>query len=141
MSAQSCEPTRHKTSVRNPVESDCELKRFYAGVQPSQSLSRLETLGGSQKVGFQKVGFGGCSPAPKKRCLRVHSDVPRYQNPERGYMRMFPSTKNRNEGTFAKTALLPNHPFVSSRVRAKGVVLRERACFCLLSAFYITPPF
>ena len=27
-----------------------------------------------------------------------------------------------------------------SRVHAKGVVLCERACFCLLSAFYNTPP-
>ena len=26
------------------------------------------------------------------------------------------------------------------RVHAKGVVLRERACFCLLSAFYNTVP-
>ena len=25
-------------------------------------------------------------------------------------MRMFPGTKNRNEGTFTKTALLQNHP-------------------------------
>ena len=34
------------------------------------------------------------------------------------------------------------HPhFVTlDRVHAKAVVLRERACFCLLSAFYNTPP-
>ena len=40
-------------------------------------------------------GAFGCSPVP-----RVHSDVPGYQN--------------RNEGTFAKTTLFRNHPFVSS---------------------------
>ena len=34
---------------------------------------------------------------------RLHSDVPRHQKPERGYLRIFPGTKNRNEGTFAKT--------------------------------------
>ena len=29
----------------------------------------------------------------------VLADVSRYQKPERGYIRMFPGTKNRNEGT------------------------------------------
>ena len=31
---------------------------------------------------------------------------PRSKDPERGYIRMFPNTQNRNEGTFTKTALL-----------------------------------
>ena len=39
------------------------------------------------------------------------SGCSRHQNPERG----FPGTKSRNKGTFAKTALLQNRPFVSSR--------------------------
>ena len=30
----------------------------------------------------------------------VLADVPRYQKPERGYIWMFPGTKNRNQGTF-----------------------------------------
>ena len=47
-----------------------------------------------------------------KTGTRVHSDVPRYQKPELGYMRMFSGTKNRNEGTFAKTAVLRNRPSV-----------------------------
>ena len=34
---------------------------------------------------------------------------------ERGYMRILPRNENRNEGTFAKTTLLRNRPFVSSR--------------------------
>ena len=51
-------------------------------------------LGDSQKGGFQKGGFGGCSPVPKSG-MRVHSDVPGYQKPEQGYVRMFPGTKNR----------------------------------------------
>ena len=50
---------------------------------------------------FPKGGFGECSPV-RKTGTRVHSDVPWYAKPERGYMRMFPGTKNRNEGTFAK---------------------------------------
>ena len=29
----------------------------------------------------------------------VLADAPRYQKPERGYIQMFPGTKNRNEGT------------------------------------------
>ena len=34
--------------------------------------------------GSQKGGFGGCFPVPKTE-KKVHSDVPRYQKPERGY--------------------------------------------------------
>ena len=33
--------------------------------------------------------------------------------PKRWFWRMFPATKNRNEGTFAKTALLRNRPLAS----------------------------
>ena len=50
-----------------------------------------------------------------KRVVLV--DVPRYQKLERGYTRMCPGTKNRYEGTFAKTALLlRNRPVVPSRL-------------------------
>ena len=59
----------------------------------------------------------------------VLADVPPERKPERGYIRMFPRNKNRNEGTFAcspgtknrneatfaKTTLLRNRPFVSVR--------------------------
>ena len=83
---------------------------------------------GSQK-GFQKGGFGGCSPAPKTG-TKVHSDVPWHQKPERGHIRMFPGTKNRNEGTFAETALLRNRPFVSSRQESN--VLQRRCRSVLL---------
>ena len=40
---------------------------------------------------------------------------PRYENPERRYIQMSSSTKTRNEGTFTKTTLLRNRPFVSAR--------------------------
>ena len=59
----------------------------------------------------------------------VLADVPRYQKPERRFIRMLPGPKNRNEGTFGfspvqnrnegafpKTTLLRNRPFVSSRL-------------------------
>ena len=60
------------------------------------------------RLGFAKSGF-------QKGVLLA--DVPWYQKPEQGYIRMFlgtknqnegtfgsfPGTKNRNEGTFAKT--------------------------------------
>ena len=42
-------------------------------------------VGGSQKVVSRRV---------------VLADVPRYQKPERGYIRMFPGANTRNEGTF-----------------------------------------
>ena len=57
--------------------------------------------------GTQKGGFAG---------TRVHSDVPPERKPERGYIRMFPRNENRNEGTFAKTALLRNRPFISQLI-------------------------
>ena len=57
------------------------------------------TLGGSHEGAFRKGGFGGCSLVPKnwsegtlgcspvpKTGTRVHSDVPLYQKPERGYI-------------------------------------------------------
>ena len=66
---------------------------------------RVQKKGRNLWYGMDFLGFGGCSPVPKNG-TRVHSDVPRYQKPERRYIRMFPSTENRNEGTFAKTALL-----------------------------------
>ena len=59
------------------------------------------SIGATQKGGFQKDSF----LAPDTG-TRVHSDVPRHQRLERGYIRMFPGAKKRNEGTFAKTALL-----------------------------------
>ena len=43
----------------------------------------------------------------------VLADVPPERKPERGYIRMFPRNENRNGGTFVKTALLQNCPFVS----------------------------
>ena len=52
-----------------------------------------------------QVFFASRKPPVPRTGTRVHSDVPRYHKPERGCMRMFPGTKNRKEGTFAKTAL------------------------------------
>ena len=71
---------------------------------------RLDVLiGETQKGGFQKGGFGGCSPGTKTR-TRVRSDVPSDRKTGTR-VRMFPRNENRNEGTFAKppfdeTALL-----------------------------------
>ena len=58
---------------------------------------------GEQKDGFQKGGFGGCSLDPQTR--QIGTTVPK---PERGYKKteqFRTGTKNRNEGTFAKTTL------------------------------------
>ena len=67
---------------------------------------------------FQKGGFGGCYPGTKTG-TRVHSDVPPERKPERGYVRMFPWNENRNEGTFAKTALLRNRPLWGAKKHIK----------------------
>ena len=63
----------------------------------------VASVGGSQKGWFPKGWFWQMFPGTKNE-TRVHSDVPRYQKPERGYIRMFPGTKNRNEATFVKPA-------------------------------------
>ena len=116
-------------SVKENFEEDNEtkiillpLKLFYLGnVLEGQSgrmveLTRGERVfkmsGVDQRVVFQKGGFGGCSSGTKTG-TRVHSDVPPERKPERGYVRMFPRIENRNKGTFAKTTLLRNRPFVS----------------------------
>ena len=80
-------------ALRTPPSPPPSRKKYKIDLQCPPRID------GSQKGGFQKSGFGGCSPVSKTG-TRVHSDVPRYQTPERGYMRMFPGTKSRNEGTF-----------------------------------------
>ena len=64
----------------------------------------LTSIGGTQKGGFPKGGFGRCSPGTKTR-TRVLVDVLPERTPERGYVRLFSWNENRNEGTFAKTTL------------------------------------
>ena len=78
----------------------------------------------TQKGGFQKGGFGGCSPGTKTG-TRVRSPKPPFYEtallsfndpfwglyakgwfPKGWFRRMFPRNENRNEGTFAKTTLL-----------------------------------
>ena len=88
----------------------------------------------------------------------VVADVPPEREPERGYIRMFPRNENRNkgtfacspgtkigtrvvcmfprnEGTFAKTALLGNHPFVNPRsvmeINWKSAGIQGRICICV----------
>ena len=70
---------------------------------------KLQFLGVAKRVVFQ---FWRMFPGTKTG-TRVHSDVLPERKPERGYVRMFPRNENRNKGTFAKTTLLRNHPFVS----------------------------
>ena len=92
-------------------------------------ILREDTLGATCSAGpfcllpIQNHLFSGV----RKRMVSkrvVLADVPRYQEPERGYFRMFPRNENQNEGTFprnenrnegifAKTTLLRNRPFVS----------------------------
>ena len=62
------------------------------------------------RIGPGRAETDFLATSESKTGTRVHLDVPRYQKPERGYMRRFPGTRNRNEGTFAKTALLRSRP-------------------------------
>ena len=90
---------------------------------------RRYPFGGWQKGGFQKGGFGGCSPGTKTG-TRVHSPKPPFWKPpfylpitlfgvdkrvvsKRVVSADAPRNESRNEGTFAKTTLLRNRPFIS----------------------------
>ena len=86
-----------------------------------------------KRVVFQKGGFGGCSPGTKTG-TRARSPKPPFWKPpfylpvtlfggfqkggfQKGWFRrMFPRNENQNEGTFAKTTLLRNRPFISQWV-------------------------
>ena len=100
-------------------------------------------IGGWQKGGFQKGGFGGCSPG-KKTGTRVRSPKPPFYEtallspqwaflvltkgwfPKGWFRRTFPRNENRNEGTFAKTTLLRNRPFISQWKKCRGIVVTRR---------------
>ena len=75
--------------------------------------SFLSILGVRKRVVSKRVVFGGCSPVPKTGTM-IQSDVPQYQKTGTRVHSDVLCTKNRNEGTFAKTALLRNRPFVKT---------------------------
>ena len=95
-----------------------------AALEPS---IKNEIRGFARQGGFQKGGFGGCPPVPKTG-TRVHSDVPRYQKPEQGCMRMFPGTKTGTRAHSPKppfyetTLLFPLKKF-SSEPHSKGLIV------------------
>ena len=68
-------------------------------------------------------------PGPQKTRTRVQKLVfldPSLK-PERGHKKQNDGTKSRNEGTFTKTTLLQNRPFVSSQKKSTNVgALMER---------------
>ena len=81
---------------------------------PCSHENAIANFRGCQKGGFPKGWFWRMSPGTRTG-TRVHSDVSLERKQERGYVRMFPRNENRNEGTFAKTTLLENHPFGNPR--------------------------
>ena len=60
----------------------------------------------------KRVGLAYVRPPGTKTGTTVYSDIPPERKPEGGYV---PRNENRNEGTFAKTTLLRNRPFVFQR--------------------------
>ena len=81
---------------------------------PPPKTHLLTKIRGFAKGWFPKGGFGGCSPVPKTG-TRVHSDVPPVPKTGTRVHSNVPRYQNRTEGTFAKTTLLRNRLFVSSR--------------------------
>ena len=75
-------------------------------------LPCVTLFGGTQRGGFQKGGFGGCSPGTKNRNEGTFGCSPGTKNRNEGTFACSPE-RNRNEGTFAKTTLLRNRPFIS----------------------------
>ena len=73
---------------------------FLSGVPTKRVVSKRAVLADAPRYQNRNEGTFGCSPVPKTG-MRVHAGLPQYQKPERG--------------TFAKTALLRNHPLVFSR--------------------------
>ena len=74
-------------------------------------------LSGSQKDGFQKGGFGGCSPVPTWYYQEPEQgymwDVPRYRQPKRGYIRMFPGYQKPERGLIRQKHPFTKPPFCS----------------------------
>ena len=80
-------------------------------------MRMARTFGGTQKGGFQKGVFGGCSPGTKTG-TRVRSDVPpQNEKPQQGYVRMFPGTKT---GTRVHS---PKPPFYETALLSPGETL------------------
>ena len=80
------------------VPEYCWLARLVSGMAPSQgSVVRRRVV--SKRVVLADF------PRHQKPGTRVHPDVPWYQKPQRGYIRMFPGTKK--TGTRAHSPKLP----------------------------------
>ena len=107
---------------KNPLEQVVPGSKthFEQSESPEQSelTPDLET---NERSGFQKGGFGGCSPVPKTG-TRVHADVPQYQKPERGHIH-----QNR---PFTK----PPFCFLSKRALSL-----QRPQLCILCTVWETP--
>ena len=81
---------------------------------------------GFVKGWFRKGWFWRMFLDPPKGNEVTKAGVPGPRELERGYKERNDSTKNRNKGTFTKTALLQNRPFVSSRLCSNCCKRRER---------------
>ena len=104
-----------------PLRVYFTTKMSVARPLPVFSKDDIGPYRGNLKGWFPKGWFWADVPPerkPERGCVRmfgtrVRSDVPPERKPERGYVRMFPRNEHRNEGTFAKTTLLRNRPFIS----------------------------
>ena len=90
-----------------------EKKGFSRNYMPKKTLFWDAKSCRSPKGWFPKGWFLADVPPERKPERGYVRMFPRNEKPERGYIRMFPRNENRNEGTFTKTTLLRNRPFIS----------------------------
>ena len=89
-------------------------------------ISGRDAAGGRTGPNGQNVHLGSLRPYSKPdlsiRETTMNQNGPFFAGSQRGgfpkgwFWRMFPRNENRNEGTFAKTTLSRNRPFVPSRI-------------------------
>ena len=105
----------HRASVQG-----CAQQR---GLRPpphgQQHLLSLRNFSGDDKrVVSKRVVLADVPPERKPEWGYIRMFPPE-RKPEQGYVRMFPRNENQNEGTFAKTTLLRNHPLSSCIILCK----------------------
>ena len=98
--------------VKRPLRTKSVKRPIKVGKRPINEGKR--PIKAKVLVGVSVGSLMGCfrAPPPWRKTAPLKRPVKRsMRKPERGYVRMFPRNENRNEGTFAKTTLLWNHPF------------------------------
>ena len=101
------------------------LSDFWLGLQIRPPCTMQPEIQGFARGCFFEQVFPG-SPKPERGYKKRNDGT---KKPERGYKKKERRyQKSRNEGTFAKTALLQNQPFVSSREMITQIIRKQLFC-------------